>query len=66
LAHAKLHNFYLKNNRSKKRVGDVAQTVVCLPSKSKALISNPSTNKKRKDREGRGGGGGGEGGGEPN
>jgi hypothetical protein len=37
---------YLKNNQRKKGF-DVVQVVECLPSKHKALSSNPSTTKKR-------------------
>jgi hypothetical protein len=36
---------YLKNNKSKKRGGSMAQVVVCLPSKFKVFSSNSSITK---------------------
>jgi hypothetical protein len=45
--HRKKARSYLKNKPKPKRAGSVAQIVELLPSKSKALSSNPSTIKKR-------------------
>jgi hypothetical protein len=39
---------HLQNNQTKKRTGDVAQTVACLPSKHKVLSTNSSPTKQQK------------------
>jgi hypothetical protein len=41
---------YLKNNQHKKRAGEVAQVVECLPSKCEAMNSNSSATGKKKIR----------------
>jgi hypothetical protein len=40
-----------KKNLKAKRAGGVTQVVQCLPSKCKALSSNPKTTKKRKIKD---------------
>jgi hypothetical protein len=41
---------YLKNKSKAKRIGAVDQVIEHLPSKCKALSSNPSTEKKKKKK----------------